>query len=96
VTAQQNAALSFNFYGTSVGIYGARRANHGRYQVTIDGQSFTPESAAAPDATNATLFLTSGLPKAEHTVRLVNLEGRFRDIDYVRLVLLLLHLGSRH
>ncbi|KAH6912743.1 hypothetical protein BKA70DRAFT_774016 [Coprinopsis sp. MPI-PUGE-AT-0042] len=82
VTASQNAAFSFNFFGTSVGIYGAKRGNHGRYQVTIDGTAFPTESAAGPDSVNQTLFST-GLDKGEHTVRLSNLEAKFRDIDYV-------------
>ncbi|TFK21937.1 hypothetical protein FA15DRAFT_715211 [Coprinopsis marcescibilis] len=84
VTNRQDCAFSFEFYGSGFGIYGAKRGNHGLFQVTVDGTEFPPESGlpSGPDQFNATLFSLS-LPRGFHTVQLRNSENTYRDIDYV-------------
>ncbi|TFK23062.1 hypothetical protein FA15DRAFT_670896 [Coprinopsis marcescibilis] len=85
VTNNTGASFSFDFYGTYVAIHGARRPAHGRYQVTVDGQAFPPQSALAPAEAReyqVALFETN-LSKAFHTVELTNIEDRFRDVDFV-------------
>ena len=37
-----SADASFNFKGTSVWIYGAKRNNHGGYSIDFDGQDYPP------------------------------------------------------
>ncbi|EAU86173.2 hypothetical protein CC1G_03384 [Coprinopsis cinerea okayama7 len=83
VTDSPGATFSFIFYGTAVSIHGAKRGNHGPYQVTVDGQLFPTESGqSTPDQFNVTLFSTI-LAKGQHTVQLQNSGRSFRDIDYV-------------
>ncbi|KAJ2935071.1 hypothetical protein H1R20_g2077, partial [Candolleomyces eurysporus] len=43
VTNIQGASFSFKFYGTEVSIFGAKRGNHGLYQVTLDSMT-SPEA----------------------------------------------------
>jgi len=58
--------MSFTFFGTSVGIYGAKRGNHGPYQVQVDNQQYpVGNGVATPDAFNQTLFSTN-LQKGLH------------------------------
>lgn len=85
-----NATMSFTFFGTSVGIYGAKRGNHGPYQVQVDNQQFPAvNGSSSPDAFNQTLFSTSGLQKGLHTVTLTNGANTYLDVDYVRLTTVL-------
>lgn len=75
--------MSFTFFGTSVGIYGAKRGNHGPYQVQVDNQQFPAgNGVASPDAFNQTLFSTS-LQKGVHTVTLTNGANTYLDVDYI-------------
>lgn len=75
--------VSFTFNGTGVQIYGAKRDNHGQYQVRIDGTDNPPQNGfASPSQFQAVLFSTSSLQPGLHTVTLTNLEDKFVDIDY--------------
>ncbi|TFK21932.1 hypothetical protein FA15DRAFT_672065 [Coprinopsis marcescibilis] len=88
VTERQGETLDFSFYGTGFGIYGAKRLNHGRFSINVDGTPYEetgiPPLGSPPTGSfNSTLFSLSGLRKGFHEVILTNLEPRFRDIDYV-------------
>lgn len=82
-TTQSEAFVSFRYYGTKVSIVGARRGNHGRFQVSIDGQIY-PEGngAASPEKFKDTLFVES-LKQGPHTVQLVNKQDAWLDVDQV-------------
>ncbi|TFK17074.1 hypothetical protein FA15DRAFT_605781 [Coprinopsis marcescibilis] len=83
LTERTGSTFSFTFYGTGVGIYGARRGNHGFYQVTVDGSTVLSQSGRAdPFEFNATLY-SATLTKGFHRVQLRNTDNSFRDIDYV-------------
>ncbi|TFK27534.1 hypothetical protein FA15DRAFT_635417 [Coprinopsis marcescibilis] len=74
--------VSFSFYGTEYGIYGARRGNHGFFQVSVDGTVATSQTGrSSSDQFNATLF-SQKLAKGFHRVQLRNTDTGFRDIDY--------------
>lgn len=83
VTQAANATMSFTFFGTYVGIYGAKRGNHGPYQVQVDNQQYPiGNGVATPDAFNQTLFSTN-LQNGLHTVTLTNNANTYLDVDYV-------------
>jgi hypothetical protein len=84
VTNVTGASVSFTFYGTAVEIFGSRRRDSGRYQVTLDDKPFEVENATSTISDfRASLFVKKGLSKREHTVVLENREAKNRDIDYV-------------
>ncbi|CAA7260594.1 unnamed protein product [Cyclocybe aegerita] len=77
------SSMSFGFYGTSVTIVGAKRFNHGNYQVQVDGQSFpTSSGLSSAGLFNQTLFTTS-TTLGFHEATITNLDNKFLDIDYV-------------
>ncbi|KAF8160607.1 hypothetical protein B0H34DRAFT_838329 [Crassisporium funariophilum] len=83
VTQARGAKINFIFYGTAVGIYGARRSGHGDYHVEIDGSSFPTMNGNSDDPLfNSTMFYTE-LRNGIHTLNLVNDNNDFFDIDYV-------------
>lgn len=87
VSQAANATMSFTFFGTSVGIYGAKRGNHGPYQVQVDNQQYpVGNGVSTPDGFNQTLFSTN-LQKGLHTVTLTNTANTYLDVDYVCLPL---------
>ncbi|KAF9462292.1 hypothetical protein BDZ94DRAFT_1166190 [Collybia nuda] len=85
VTNVQGATASFSFNGTSVGIFGAKRGNHGAYQVKLDSTLYPPNSGKAndPGIFQTPLFSAAGLSQGFHTVTLTNQEGSFLDIDFI-------------
>lgn len=82
-TDGDEAKLTFN--GTGIQIFGARRGNHGFYQVTIDGQTGPALTGKAPDPGEfqASLFSVDNLDQKLHTLTLRNEGTTFLDIDYV-------------
>jgi hypothetical protein len=83
VTNVVNANVSFSFYGTGVQIYGAKREQHGQFQITIDGLVYTPQNGASVNSIFQTaLFSTVALNEGYHTVTMTNL-GAGLDIDFV-------------
>lgn len=84
------ANVSFTFYGTGVQIYGAKRSNHGNYQIKIDQTVYSPVSgnAADPGTFQTALFSAPSLNLGYHTVTMTNLGSspgsNFLDIDFVR------------
>ncbi|PPQ97792.1 hypothetical protein CVT26_012839 [Gymnopilus dilepis] len=90
VTQLPNANVSFTFYGTGVQIYGAKRSNHGNYQIKIDQTVYSPVSgnAADPGTFQTALFSAPSLNLGVHTVTMTNLGGttqgsNFLDIDFL-------------
>lgn len=81
------AVASFTFNGTGVQIFGAKRGNHGEYQIKVDDSLFPPVSGKAtdPGLFQQPLFSTTGLNQGLHLVTLTNQENAFVDIDFVRL-----------
>lgn len=83
VTQSMGASLSFVFYGTEVSILGAKRGNHGLYQVSLDGvNSPAVSGSATPDEFKATLY-NAKTGKGLHNVTLVNREAKFLDVDMI-------------
>jgi len=85
LTQTDGGTASFEFNGTSFTIFGSKRGNHGVYQVTIDGNSFAPESGASPDPGQfqVPLFSSPPLVQGLHTVTLTNQGNTFVDIDFI-------------
>ncbi|KAH9484977.1 A type blood alpha-D-galactosamine galactosaminidase [Psilocybe cubensis] len=85
LTSRNNANASFSFYGTGVQIFGAKRNNHGPYQVTIDSTTYAQVSgqAADPGSFQTSLFSTVALTNGFHKVTIVNQGSTFLDIDFI-------------
>lgn len=86
LTSKNNANASFWFYGTGVQVFGAKRNNHGPYQVTIDSTTYAQVSGQAvdPGSFQTSLFSTVALTNGFHKVTIVNIGSTFLDIDFVR------------
>ncbi|KAH6908464.1 hypothetical protein BKA70DRAFT_1149684 [Coprinopsis sp. MPI-PUGE-AT-0042] len=82
-TQQNGAFMTFQYYGSRVSIIGAKRGNHGRFQVNIDGINY-PEGngTAEPPVFKDTLFVES-LTQGLHTVQLANKEDAWLDVDQI-------------
>ncbi|KAF8876705.1 hypothetical protein CPB84DRAFT_384909 [Gymnopilus junonius] len=82
-TQVQGSSVTFRFYGSFVGVYGAKRGNHGNYQVSLDG-TITPtlNGESNPALFNQTLF-SQGMPLGFHNLTVANKQNSFFDIDYV-------------
>lgn len=87
VTQAPNASVSFSFYGTGVQIYGAKRVNHGPYQVQIDSTVYPQVSGKAsnPEIFQTALFSTVALNNGFHNVTMKNVGSgnTALDIDFV-------------
>ncbi len=86
-TTAQNASMTFKYIGTDVQLYGAQRGNHGRYQVTLDNFTYSPQSGYAPDPGNfqVVLFESHDVQQGNHTVTITNVDNdKWLDIDFVR------------
>ncbi|PPQ65434.1 hypothetical protein CVT26_000086 [Gymnopilus dilepis] len=82
-TQAQDSSVSFNFYGSFIGVYGAKRNNHGNYEVTLDGNvSPTLNGNSSPAEFNQTLF-SQGLSLGFHNMTVTNKANSFLDIDYI-------------
>jgi hypothetical protein len=90
LTSSNGGTATFTYNGTSFSIFGAKRGNHGQFQVVVDGNAFPPVSGQAPDPGQfqAPLFSSPPLTQALHTVTLTNQGNSFVDIDFVRLSIL--------
>ncbi|CEL62815.1 hypothetical protein RSOLAG1IB_10499 [Rhizoctonia solani AG-1 IB] len=81
---------TFNFHGTAVYIYGAKRFNHGYFSVSVDGVTSEPLDGYAPAEQGLyqeVLFSKEQLSDTMHTVVLTNLirdkSRPFVDIDCI-------------
>lgn len=94
LTQVNGANASFAFFGTGVQIYGAKRSNHGLYQVIIDSLVYPAVSGAEPVSPvfQTALFSTIALHPGYHTVTIANEQALFLDIDFVRLSFLFVNM----
>ncbi|KAJ7680294.1 hypothetical protein DFH06DRAFT_973298 [Mycena polygramma] len=85
LTQADGGTATFTYNGTSFSIFGSKRANHGFYQVTVDGNAFTPENGAVadPGQFQVPLFSSPPLVQALHTVTITNQGTSFIDIDFI-------------
>jgi hypothetical protein len=75
--------MSFRFFGTSIGVFGAKRSNHGDYDVQIDGTSYPTFNGQSPTSEfNQSLF-SSNMDLGLHNLTIINEGSTFFDIDYV-------------
>ena len=91
VTQATNASVSFTFSGTGVQLYGAERADHGLYQVTIDSHVYPPVNGqvnGTEEVFQTQLFQTVALKNGLHKVTIVNLDTMKLDLDFVCFLLL--------
>ncbi|KAF4598024.1 hypothetical protein EYR38_006418 [Pleurotus pulmonarius] len=83
----QDASMSFSFNGTAVEIFGARRDNHGDYQITIDNVTSTMSGLSTPNVFKTSLFSISNLTQGFHTITLTNKptdnKHHFVDVDFI-------------
>ena len=89
VTQVDNATVSFTFFGSALQLYGAERANHGLYQITIDSHVYPPANgsvSAGQEAFQFPLFQTAALKSGFHKLTVVNLGTTAFDLDFVCLL----------
>jgi hypothetical protein len=83
-TNVSRASASFTFYGNGVQIFGAKRQNFSRYQVSIDSKVYPIRDASVSDPLGSfqtSLFSTIALAVGYHTVRLTNIDQAPLDLD---------------
>ncbi|KAJ6609889.1 hypothetical protein B0H10DRAFT_2062966 [Mycena sp. CBHHK59/15] len=85
LTQSDGASASFVYNGTGITIFGAKRGNHGFYQVSVDGNVFPPATGKAsdPGQFQVPLFSNTNLPQGLHTVTITNQGTTFLDIDFI-------------
>ncbi|KAJ3512634.1 hypothetical protein NLJ89_g3409 [Agrocybe chaxingu] len=83
-TKQEDETMIMTSNGTYVGIYGAKRPDHGLYQVELDGKLFpTFDAHSDTPLFNQTLFNATSLEYGLHTIKLINAGNTTLDVDYV-------------
>lgn len=85
-TNTSQAKVTFEFWGSSIQIIGAKSPNHGNFQVQLDGQVFESLTGHSdpPASYQQQLFAQSGLSSGKHEVVITNTQdGMFLDIDLV-------------
>lgn len=84
VTNGTEAEVSFTFYGTGVQLWGAKRPNHGYYQISIDSWVYPQVNGATNDTQfQISLFSSIALQYNYHTVKMKNVGRAFLDLDTV-------------
>lgn len=89
LTSKSEASATLTFNGTGVWIFGARRSNHGLYNVTLDGSVLDGQNGFAEDpAFQQPLFVSPSLQNIQHSLTIsnagTNFGQNFLDIDFVR------------
>ena len=73
LTTVYGASATLTFNGTGVWFYGAKRGNHGPYNVTLDGKVFTDDGFYDGQVFQQALFSAVGLDSTKpHTVSITN------------------------
>ncbi|KII92353.1 hypothetical protein PLICRDRAFT_37120 [Plicaturopsis crispa FD-325 SS-3] len=88
LTQTYGATASFSFNGTAVWVFGAKRFNHGPYNVTLDSETMiTLNGHASPDVFQTPLFASGTMKQGLHHVTIANAftdnAANFIDIDYI-------------
>jgi len=84
VTNGTRAIVSFTFYGTGVQVLGAKRPNHGYYQISIDSLVYPQVNGATNDTQFQTsLFSSIALRDSYHSIQMENVGRAFLDLDTV-------------
>jgi hypothetical protein len=85
LTSSNGNTATFSFNGTGFTIFGAKRSNHGFYQITVDGDAFPAEDGASPSPGEfqVPLFTSPPLNQSLHVVTLTNQGNTFVDIDFI-------------
>ncbi|KAJ1306648.1 hypothetical protein OPQ81_007643 [Rhizoctonia solani] len=83
-TSTRGAAVSIQFSGNAIYVYGSTDSSSGAYDVKIDGQSATSlEGSTSTFRQPALLFYADGLDSNDHTLTLTNQqEGSILRFDY--------------
>lgn len=92
LTTTYGASATLTFNGTGIWIYGAKRENHGPYNTTLDGKTYTDDGYYKGQLFQQTLFSAVELDGTKpHTVSITNsltdTERPYLDIDSVRTLL---------
>jgi hypothetical protein len=85
-TNVSQASVSFSFYGNGVQLFGAKRQNYSRYQISIDSKTYpiSDASSSYPQGVFQTsLFSTIALPVGYHTIQMTNIDHNTLDLDFV-------------
>ncbi|KAF7970706.1 hypothetical protein HWV62_23250 [Athelia sp. TMB] len=90
LSVASGATATFSFNGTAVYLYGAKRGNHGLYNVTLDGMTTTSNGEYPdPGLFQTPLFSAANLKNTLHTVTLTNAGTNtnraldFLDLDFI-------------
>ncbi|PBK95629.1 hypothetical protein ARMGADRAFT_1045495 [Armillaria gallica] len=87
VTNFTGASATFCFNGTGVNVYGAKRGNHGSYQVTLDGTTFPAETGRNDTGIFQTLLFSSITLKQDFHELILTNQGvdnhLYLDIDFI-------------
>ncbi|KAH7097168.1 hypothetical protein BKA62DRAFT_717488, partial [Auriculariales sp. MPI-PUGE-AT-0066] len=88
-TYDQGARASLEFQGgTAVYLYGGTNWNRAAYEVDVDGQTSSLNSTSAVLVHNCVMYFRGGLdPKANHTLRLTNVQGHGHGLILLRAVI---------
>ena len=90
LTTMCHASATFTFTGTKIWIFGAKRGNHGLYNITLDGTVYTNNGFSNEEEFQQVLFTTdSDLDGTKpHTVSITNWPTdamkKYLDVDSVR------------
>ncbi|KAF9568213.1 hypothetical protein CPC08DRAFT_679812 [Agrocybe pediades] len=83
VTQKQGEAMSFDYYGTSVVVYGAKRFNHGTYSAQLDGGPVSSSTGLSKDALFNQVMYQGNASLGMHSLTITNGENQFFDVDYI-------------
>ncbi|KAJ8518717.1 hypothetical protein ONZ45_g4245 [Pleurotus djamor] len=87
LTTDQGASATFTFNGTAIWILGAKRSNHGPYDVNLDNAIHREDGFSRDEQFQFPLFAAEGLVNGLHTVTIINRPVNesfpFLDIDSI-------------
>ncbi|TDL27778.1 hypothetical protein BD410DRAFT_713180 [Rickenella mellea] len=80
------ATASFSFYGSAIWLFGAKRSDHGIYNVTLDGMT-SSLNGTGNEVYQAVIFNATGLTLGNHSITLTNAQVNdtfpWVDLDYI-------------
>lgn len=84
-TSSQGATATIEFYGTGLTFFGGKRADYGRFVVSVDGAMVIADGNArgSDNAVKQTLATVTGLRPGKHRAVFENIDGSPIDIDAV-------------